>query len=126
MSRSGRKRRAWPTQHDATDKVVKGLEQRGAARKELTPAHDAFKQADARLRELLEFRRRLQDLDTGARPVTPAPEDDAPWLRQKIAEVTGGPALGRGWLPVVDYGVRVNVEPLKVARVLPRAADRIE
>jgi len=27
---------------------------------------------------------------------------------------------------VLDYGVRVNIEPLKVAGILPRAADRIE
>ena len=61
-----------------------------------------------------------------ASPVTPAPGPDASWVKQKIAEVTGGPAYGRGWLPVLDYGVRVNIEPLKLAGVLPRAADRIE
>jgi hypothetical protein len=48
-------------------------------------------------------------------------------LKQKIAEVTGAPAAyGRGWLPVLDYGVRVNIEPLKAAGTLPHAADRIE
>jgi hypothetical protein len=95
-------------------------------RAQLAPARDAFKQADARLRELQEFDRRLRGLDTGQRPVTPPPDADAPWLKQKIAEVTGGPSYNRGWLPVIDYGVRVNIEPLKVAKVLPRAADRIE
>jgi hypothetical protein len=114
-------------QYDATSNVLKGLEQRGAPRKETTPARAAVKEADARLRELQELARRLRELDTGGRPVTPTPAPDAPWLRHKIAEVTGGPAFGgRGWLPVIDYGVRVNIEPLKVARVLPRAADRIE
>jgi hypothetical protein len=113
-------------QYDATDSVVKGLEQRGAGRTELDSARTAFSQADARLRELQEFARRLRELDTGGQPVTPPPDSEAPWLRQKIAEVTGGPAVGRGWLPVIDYGVRVNIEPLKIARVLPRAAVRIE
>jgi hypothetical protein len=114
-------------QFDATRAVLDAQEQRGANRRELTASRRAFTEADKRLRELLEFQRRLHELDTGARPVQPAPGPDDAWVKQKIAEVTGGPAFGgRGWLPVIDYGVRVNIEPLKVARVLPRAADRIE
>jgi len=42
------------------------------------------------------------------------------WVDEKIAEVRDD-----GWTPVIDYGVRVNIEPLKEARVLPRAADRV-
>jgi len=42
------------------------------------------------------------------------------WVDEKIAEVRDN-----GWTPVIDYGVRVNIEPLKEARVLPRAADRV-
>jgi hypothetical protein len=114
------------TQTDTTRKVLEGLQQRGGNRRELAAAKDAYAEVNKRLQELMEFQRRLQELDKGARPVTPAPEADAPWLKQKIAEVTGGPAYGgRGWLPVIDYGVRVNIEPLKVARILPKAADRI-
>ena len=113
-------------QFNATKTVLEGLQQRGARRREIDNAQRSFQAADRQYRELIEFRRRIQDLDTGARPVTPAPGPDAPWLKQKIAEVTGGPAYGRGWLPVLDYGVRVNIEPLKVAGILPRAADRIE
>ncbi len=103
--------------HFATLQPTSGLQ---------TAPQSSFKAADRQYRELIEFRRRIQDIDTGARPVTPAPGPDAPWLKQKIAEVTGGTAYGRGWLPVLDYGVRVNIEPLKVAGILPRAADRIE
>jgi hypothetical protein len=29
-------------------------------------------------------------------------------------------------LPVIDYGVCVNIEPLRAARLLPRAADRVD
>jgi hypothetical protein len=113
-------------QAGATRKVFEGAEQRGGKRRELASARVAYTEAHKRLQEFLEFQRRLQELDTGARPVTPTPGSDAPWLKQKIAEVTGGSAYdGRGWLPVIDYGVRVNIEPLKVARILPRSADRI-
>ena len=105
---------------------LKGCSNVGQGGREIDDVQSSFKAADNQYRELIEFRRRIQDLDTGARPVTPAPGPDAPWLKQKIAEVTGGPAYGRGWLPVLDYGVRVNIEPLKVAGILPRAADRIE
>jgi len=113
-------------QFNATKTVLEGLQQRAARRRDINDAQGSFQTADRQYRELIEFRRRIQDLDTGARPITPAPGPDAPWLKQKIAEVTGGPAYGRGWLPVLDYGVRVNIEPLKVAGILPRAADRIE
>ena len=113
-------------QFNATKTVLEGLQQRGARRRDINDAQRSFQTADRQYRELIEFRRRIQDLDTGARPVTPAPGPDAPWLKQKIAEVTGGPAYGRGWLAVLDYGIRVNIEPLKVAGILPRAADRIE
>jgi len=113
-------------QFNATKTVLDGLQQRGARRRDINDAQGAFQTAERQYRELIEFRRRIQDLDTGVRPNTPAPGPDAPWLKQKIAEVTGGPAYGRGWLPVLDYGVRVNIEPLKVAGILPRAADRIE
>jgi len=113
-------------QFNATKTVLEGLQQRGARRREINNAQSSFQGADRQYRELIEFRRRIQDLDTGARPAAPASGSDAPWLKQKIAEVTGGTAYGRGWLPVLDYGVRVNIEPLKVAGILPRAADRIE
>jgi hypothetical protein len=43
------------------------------------------------------------------------------WVDEKIAEVRDN-----GWTPVIDYGVRVNIEPLKEVRVLPRAADRVK
>ncbi len=113
-------------QLSATKSVLESLQQRGARNREISDTQRSVQIADRQYRELIEFRRRIQDLDTGARPVTPAPGPDAPWLKQKIAEVTGGPGYGRGWLPVLDYGVRVGIEPLKVAGVLPRAADRIE
>jgi len=35
-------------------------------------------------------------------------DEDASWMEKKIAEVRDD-----GWTPVIDYGVRVNIEPLK-------------
>ncbi|HYT90354.1 MAG TPA: hypothetical protein VEL76_16730 [Gemmataceae bacterium] len=112
-------------QYDAARGAYETQQRSAANRTTLNRAKRALDDADRNLQELVEFDRRLQHLDTGARPVTPPPGADDPWLKQKIAEVTGGPQYGRGWLPVIDYGVRVNIEPLKVARILPRAADRI-
>jgi hypothetical protein len=106
----------------ATKTELDGLQERGAERGEINDAQRSFQTADTEYRELIEFRRRVLQLYIGARPATPSQDPDAPWLKQKIAEVTGGLAYGRVWLPVLDYGVRVNIEPLKVAGIPPRAA----
>ena len=63
------------------------------------------------------------DFRRGGKPTNRSTCDQE--LTHKIAEVTRGLAYGRGWLPVIDYGVRVNIEPLKTAGVLPTAADRM-
>jgi hypothetical protein len=31
-----------------------------------------------------------------------------------------------GWTPILDPGVRVNIEPLKEAKLLPVAAERVK
>ena len=48
-------------------------------------------------------------------------DEDASWVEKKIAEVRDN-----GWNPVLDYGVRVNIEPLKEAGLLHRAAERVK
>lgn len=48
-------------------------------------------------------------------------DEDASWVKRKIAEVRDN-----GWDPVLDYGVRVNIEPLKEAGLLHRAAERVK
>jgi hypothetical protein len=40
---------------------------------------------------------------------------------QKIAEVRDN-----GYNPIIDYGVRVNIEPLKEAGLLHKAARRVK
>ena len=44
----------------------------------------------------------------------------AKWVDKAIAEVRNN-----GWNPIIDYGVRVNIEPLKEAKLLHPAADRV-
>jgi hypothetical protein len=46
---------------------------------------------------------------------------DAKWLEKAIAEVRDN-----GWNPIIDYGVRVNIEPLKELKILHPAADRVK
>jgi hypothetical protein len=48
-------------------------------------------------------------------------DEDASWMERKIAEVRDD-----GWNPVIDYGVRVNIEPLKEAGLLHKAAYRVK
>ena len=48
-------------------------------------------------------------------------DEDASWVDRKIAEVKDN-----GWDPVLDYGVRVNIEPLKEAELLHRAAYMVK
>jgi hypothetical protein len=46
---------------------------------------------------------------------------NARWVDRAIAEVRDN-----GWNPIIDYGVRVNIEPLKEAKLLHPAADRVK
>jgi len=41
------------------------------------------------------------------------------WVDRTIAEVRDN-----GWTPILDHGVRVNIEPLKEAKILAKAAER--
>ena len=48
-------------------------------------------------------------------------DEDASWVERKIAEVRDN-----GWTPILDYGVRVNISPLKEARLLHHAANKVK
>lgn len=43
------------------------------------------------------------------------------WVKEKVKEITEN-----GYKPERDYGVRVNIEPLKQAGVMPKTADRVK
>jgi hypothetical protein len=46
---------------------------------------------------------------------------DSEWVDKAIAEVRDN-----GWNPIIDYGVKVNIEPLKELKLLHPAADRVK
>ena len=77
-----------------------------------------------RLRENL---RCLEELDEKLKNLTKplekpkVPKENASWLEQKIYEVRVN-----GYRPVLDYGVLVNITPLKEAKVLHKAAERVK
>jgi len=81
--------------------------------KECEEALDEYK-------ELQAFDQKLAEVSNPREKPTPLDEDSS-WVEKKISEVRDN-----GWNPVLDYGVRVNIEPLKEAGLLPRAADRVK
>ena len=70
--------------------------------------------------ELSEFDQKLAEVSNPRDSPTEL-DEDASWVERKIAEVRDN-----GWTPVIDYGVRVNIEPLKEARLLHPAANRVK
>jgi len=71
------------------------------------------------LLELEDFDRKLKALTEPLQPPPPAPKRDS-WLEEKIREVRIN-----GYNPNIDYGVLVNITPLKEAGVLHREAGRV-
>ncbi len=70
--------------------------------------------------ELEEFTNRLNALTTPEKTPRGLPEG-ASWVRQKIAEVSQ-----TGYRPNIDYGVFVNISPLRDAGLLHKAANRVK
>jgi hypothetical protein len=71
-----------------------------------------------RLEELVAFDRALTRLLSPWEPVRV--QSRSAWVREKVNEI-----IASGYRPVRDYGVRVNIEPLKMVGILPREADRV-
>jgi len=74
----------------------------------------------ATLEELQNFQKALETVHDPRLDKTELPKNPT-WLQQKIAEVRDN-----GYNPVIDYGVRVNIEPLKEAGLLHKAAQRVK
>jgi len=72
------------------------------------------------LNELQNFDKKLAEVSDPRKEPTELSEESS-WVQRKIAEVGDN-----GWNPIIDYGVRVNIEPLKEAGLLHRAADRVK
>lgn len=72
------------------------------------------------LEELQKFQKALEEVHNPRKEKTKLPKN-ARWVDRKIAEVRDN-----GYNPVIDYGVRVNIEPLKEAGLLHKAARRVK
>jgi hypothetical protein len=72
------------------------------------------------LEEIQGFQKALETVHNPRLSKTKLPKNPT-WLQQKIAEVRDN-----GYNPVIDYGVRVNIEPLKEAGLLHKAAQRVK
>jgi len=72
------------------------------------------------LNELLAFDKKLEEVSNPRDKPTQL-DANASWVERKIAEVRDN-----GWNPILDYGVRVNIEPLKEASLLHKAAERVK
>jgi len=72
------------------------------------------------LEELEGFKKALETVHNPRPDKTKLPKNPT-WVQQKIAEVRDN-----GYNPVIDYGVRVNIEPLKEAGLLHKAAQRVK
>lgn len=81
-------------------------------------AERAYQSAEGRHRELQSLAERIQRL---LQPQRLDVESRSAWVREKVNEI-----VARGYRPNRDYGVRVNIEPLKQARILPAAAERVK
>jgi hypothetical protein len=72
------------------------------------------------LEELEGFQKTLETVHNPRPDKTKLPKNPT-WVQQKIAEVRDN-----GYNPVIDYGVRVNIEPLKEAGLFHKAAQRVK
>ena len=74
------------------------------------------------LKEKEEALQRLADaIDALLRPHSLEVQSRSEWVKQKVNEI-----ISQGYRPNLDYGVRVNIEPLKQAGILHPDAGRVK
>jgi len=74
-------------------------------------------QAQSRLEALKNLAQRIDEL---LQPHSLQVESRSEWVKAKVNEI-----VANGYSPNLDYGVRVNIEPLKQKGILPRDAERV-
>jgi hypothetical protein len=79
-----------------------------------------YEQAVNAVEELETFESALNTLHNERMDKIELPENPK-WVQEKIKEVRDD-----GWKPVIDYGVRVNIEPLKELKIVPPSADKVK
>ncbi len=109
---------------EAASREVQAAERRlaearatNASRRTLEEAVQRLEGARARYEALRSLGERLDGLLT---PHTLEVHSRSHWVKEKVGEI-----VREGYRPVRDYGVRVNIEPLKRAGILPRDAQRV-
>lgn len=90
----------------------------GATMRELREAERAWRQAEGRAGELRSLSERIQRL---FQPQRLSLQSRSAWVVEKVNEI-----VAQGYHPNRDYGVRVNIEPLKQAGVLTADAARVK
>jgi hypothetical protein len=94
------------------------MESTGDHKKE-TRLGGEYERLSNQLEELEKFDSALTELMKTRQPKTSL-SSDSKWVDRAIAEIRDN-----GWTPMTDYGVRVNIEPLKELGVLRKAADKV-
>ena len=121
--------RAWPyvkavlerAQRDAerVRREIREAKARGD-KKRLSRLDEDYEEATSRLEEIRKFDEALVRLHNPRQDRTELGQD-AKWVERAIAEVRDN-----GWNPIIDHGVRVNIEPLKELKLLPKAAESVK
>jgi vacuolar-type H+-ATPase subunit I/STV1 len=89
-------------------------------RKRINELSKAYEESLAKLDEIENTEKALNTLINPREDQTKL-KADAKWVDKAIAEVRDN-----GWNPIIDYGVRVNIEPLKELKLLHPAANRVK
>jgi hypothetical protein len=107
---------------DAAEREVQQMEQRVAELRNSDALHrqgeeERLNQARSKLEGLKNLAQRIDEL---LQPHTLQVESRSEWVKEKVNEI-----VANGYNPNLDYGVRVNIEPLKQKGILPRDAGRV-
>jgi hypothetical protein len=107
---------------DAAEREVQQMEQRVAELRNSDALHrqgeeERLNQARSKLEGLKNLAQRIDEL---LQPHTLQVESRSEWVKEKVNEI-----VANGYSPNLDYGVRVNIEPLKQKGILPRDAGRV-
>jgi len=89
-------------------------------RKRINDLSKAYEESLDKINEIENMEKALNVLHNPKKDKTKL-KPDAKWVEKVIAEVRDN-----GWNPIIDYGVRVNIEPLKELKILLPAADRVK
>ncbi|MEM5866746.1 MAG: BREX-1 system adenine-specific DNA-methyltransferase PglX [Candidatus Aenigmatarchaeota archaeon] len=104
------------------ERVFKELEKARTSgdRKRINELSKAYEESLRKVDEIESMEKALITLHNPRKDKTQL-KPNAKWVEKAIAEVRDN-----GWNPIIDYGVRVNIEPLKELKILHPAADRVK